>query len=31
MPSYAKAVDEPGLVSLVAYLKTISTRPAADQ
>ena len=31
MPSYAKAVDEPGLVSLVAYLKTLSTRPAAGQ
>ena len=31
MPSYAKAVDEQGLVSLVAYLKTLSTRPAAGQ
>ena len=31
MPSYAKAVDEPGLVELVAYLKTLSTRPAAGQ
>ena len=31
MPSYAKAVDEQGLVELVAYLKTLSTRPAAGQ
>ena len=31
MPSYAKAVDEPGLVTLVAYLKTLSTRPGGGQ
>ena len=31
MPSYAKAVDEQGLVELVAYLRTLSTRPGGGQ
>jgi cytochrome c oxidase subunit II len=31
MPSYAKAVDEQGLVALVAYIKSLSTRPEGGQ
>lgn len=31
MPSFAKAVDEEGLVKLVAYLKTLSTRKEGGQ